>query len=77
VKSASDWSELASDEVVLVAARLERLPESAAASRIVGRAAGGSPLRLTKARCSQEVLFKRATGLEPATSSLEGWRSTN
>jgi hypothetical protein len=27
--------------------------------------------------CFQGVSFKRATGLEPATSSLEGWRSTN
>jgi hypothetical protein len=42
VKSASDCLELASDEVVLAAARLERLPESAAASRIVGRA--GTPV---------------------------------
>ena len=51
MKSASDWSEVASDEVVLVAARLERLPESTAASRIVGRAAVAS------AMCDGRELF--------------------
>jgi hypothetical protein len=30
-----------------------------------------------KAAHFQRVLKERATGLEPATSSLEGWRSTN
>ena len=28
-------------------------------------------------RALQRVPGERATGLEPATSSLEGWRSTN
>ena len=43
MKSASDCLELASDEIVLAAARLERLPESTVASRIVGTRRGLPP----------------------------------
>ena len=38
----------------------------------------GEPARSSAEEvCFQGVPVKRATGLEPATSSLEGWRSTN
>jgi hypothetical protein len=38
----------------------------------------GEPRRASDEEpCFQGVPLKRATGLEPATSSLEGWRSTN
>ena len=39
--------------------------------------ADGIALAQEKTRRFQRVSEKRATGLEPVTSSLEGWRSTN
>jgi hypothetical protein len=77
VKSASDCLELASDEVVLAAA----LGSNACPSRQPPAESLDARqwllLCVTEESCFQEGLVKRATGLEPATSSLEGWRSTN
>jgi integrase len=40
-------------------------------------ASGSRPKRFTQVRETQQLLQERATGLEPATSSLGSWHSTN